>query len=330
MKYNTTYAPKVSLKDTIEKTEYVINKITKIIKSRYKILKLIAPSFLEEGSKELLSMTEITRPVTFDISDEYKVGQLFLSHTNWTRTMIKKLKLKDKEGVFTNATVIWRDLKINPISSIIKNELSFQIVFNKVKDIKKIVKEETELLYSIIEDLETEFSKEFELEKNFPKIVSYITAQMLVNEFPNVDKKEREKEMADELKAFILKNPGDRLFSGHIHTYIPQQLYATKNFNQIVMKDFVNSTVLKVASIAQVANGELLSDQLSLNNKSYLKENEFYAGEIKNDYNIIEIKINIGRLMMALLKKGHIAEVQPGNISDEAKIISSRYKVEEY
>ena len=330
MKYNTTYTPITSLKDTVKKTEYVIREIENFYKGKYNITKIIAPAFLGENSELLISINEITRPITFDVTDEYKIGQMILSYTNWMRMMASKLSLNNNEGIYSETTSIWRDLEINPISSVIKNHISFQIVIDKKRDIKKIVKKETDILYSLISDFEKEFSKEFKFKKIFPESPTYVTSQMLANEFPNVDFKRRENDMADELNGYILSNPGDKLFSGHIHSVIPIELYATKNFNQILLKDFVNSSVLKVASVSQLATGQLLADQLSLSNKSNLKELNFYSDEIKRPYNIIEVKIDIGRLMMSLLKKGHISETQPGNISDETKRISARYKVEEY
>ena len=330
MKYNTTYTPRVSLKDTVKKTEYVIDELNKFYKSRFNITKVITPSFLEYGDDMLLDMTNITRHITFDITSEYKVGSFVLSHSNWMRSMIKKLKLEDHEGLSAEATTIWRDSEINPASSISRNEIIFQMKIDEKDDIQEVVKAETDLLFELIQQFEKEISAEYNLSLDFQEKNTYITPQMMENEYPELSTKAREEAFADELNGYVFKNPAVKLFSGHIHTNIPVEVYATRNFNQIVLKDFVNTSVLKVASIAQIANGGLLSDQLSLSDKANLKETKFYSDEIKSNFNIIEVKVNIGRLMMALLKKGHISEVQPGNISDESSVIASRYKVEKY
>lgn len=330
MKYNTVYTPIISLKDTIIETDYVMKKITSFYNNKFSLIKLIPPMFIEENSDLLINVENITRPITFDTGSEYKVGQLFLFHSNWIRKMIENMKLKENEGIEIFSSTLWRDIKINPISSITKNNFIFQIKVNSTIDIKKIVRNEVLSLYKFIQELESELSKKYKINTIIPQKVNIVSSQMLENEYPNIKFHDREVEMIHELNSFILENPGNKLFSGHIHREIPVELYAQKNYYEILIKDFINSSTIEVASVAQIASGIILDDQLSVNSKSEMKALDFYANEIKKEYNVIEIKINIGKLMMSILKKGHITEVQSGIISDESNIIKSRYKIEKY
>ena len=330
MKYNTTYTPKVSLKDTIIKTNQVINEIKKYYFSKFSILKLTSPMFYEEADEKIIQIRERTRKVSFDTLSEYKVAELIISHTNWMREMLDKLKLKEGEGVSIESSTIWRDLEMNPITSPIKNELTFMFIVDKNINPLDVVKNETNNLFDILETFEQDFAKEYGLEKLNMKTKPFITPQMMENEFPNIPPRNREQEFASEYDGYILRNPGMKMFSGHYHTILPTGLYTDRNFNQIIMNDTINSSALKVATIAQIANGQLLKDQLSLSNELHLLEKEFYREQTKKEYNVFEVKINVGRMMMALLKKGHIAEVQPGNLSEEVFHISSRYKIEIY
>lgn len=330
MKYNTTYMQKVSLKDTITTTNDVLDEIKKFYKSRFKVLNVLPPVFLEEDNEMLIDIEKVTRPITFDLSAEYKVGQVLLTQTNWIRSMIHKLNMEGNNAIEVITSTVWRDLDVNPVSSVTKNEVTIQVVLDADEDVERFMKIETDSLYDLIETLETEYSTKFKLDKNYPQFASYITAQMMENEYPNIDYKAREEEFATELGGYVLVNPGQKLFSGHVHTEIPVELYSTNRFNQILLKDSINSSVLKVASVAELATGQKLSDQLSLFGKANLKEKKFYSDLINTEKKIVEIKINIGRLVMALLKKGHISEVQAGEISDESNTISTRYKVDKY
>ncbi|NQZ65994.1 MAG: hypothetical protein HRT99_02105 [Mycoplasmatales bacterium] len=330
MKYNTTYTPKISLKDTIIETDNLIENINKFYRSRFKITRLIPPMFSEENSETLINLDNITRPITFDMGSEYKIGQLNLSHSNWLRKMMKTMQMKPMEGFEILSSTIWRDISVTAVSSVTKNEIVYQIKLEDDVDMKKIVLEESKKLYELIYHFEKELSKKYSYSQIIPEKINIISAQMLENEFFAVEPKNREKEMIEEINSFLLKNPGDKLFSGNIHSEIPIEIYAQKNYYQIVIKNTANSAAIKVASISQIASGTLLSDQLSLGGKNYMKELDFYANEIKKEYNVIEIKINIGKLTMCLLQKGHIAEIQAGVISDESNIIKSRYKVEKY
>ncbi len=330
MKYNTTYTPKISLKDTIKETELIIKKIFNFFNNKYSILSVLSPTFLKEDSEITINMEEKTRPLTFDLGDNYNVAKLLLTNSNWLRTLFDKLKLNDNEGIFNKSMFIWRDLPETPTSTVLKYDLTIQVKISKNIDIKKYLKKEVQDLYLLFYSIEKRISKKYNLKSNFPEFASYVSSQTMENEYPNSSKKEREIEFAHELNGYILQNPGLKLYSGHFHSIIPIEIYSQNNFYQIVLKDFVNNSVLKVASIALLANGIILSDQLSLNNKENLKELDFYADLIKKDENIIEIKINIGKLIMAILKKGHISEVQPGIISDESNIILNKYKIEKY
>lgn len=330
MKYNITYTPKISLKNTIKETEKIIEKIKNLFNKKYSILSVFSPSFLEEDSEIPINIEEVTRHLTFDSGDNYNVAKLLLTNTNWLRNLFDKLNLKEYEGVLNRNSTIWRDLPENPVSTIIKHNLTLQVKLPKNIDIETYFKNEIQELYLLFANIGKQIAKKYNLKDNFPEIATYVSAQTMENEFPNSSKKEREIEFAHELNCYIFENSGLKLHSGHFHTIIPIELYSQNNFYQIVFKDFVNTSVLKVASISLLANGITLSDQLSLNNKEYLKEYDFYAKQIKKNDNILEIKINIGKLIMALLQKGHISEVQPGVISEESNMILKRYKVKTY
>ena len=330
MKYNTTYTQKVSLKDTIKTINEIIYRFENQYKRKFNTITVMPPQFVDEGNPMIINIPSITRPITFDITDGYKIGQLLITHSNWMRSLFHKLDIKEGEGIQARSNTIWRDVPVNPESDNERQELIFQYRLKDDEDVEKVIKEETKFLYSLIEEMETEFAQKFNLKKVLPENASFISAQMLENEYPTISFKEREENISDELIAFVLENPSLKLFSGHVHTYIPPEIYSLNHFNQIVIQDSVNTSVFKVASVSKIATGQVLSDQIAFSGKDELKETEFYNKQIKNDYNLIEVKINIGRVAMALLKKGHISEVQPENISDETQVISSRYKIEVY
>jgi hypothetical protein len=82
MKYNTTYTPKISLKDTIKETELIIKKIKDFFNNKYSILSVLSPTFLKEDSEITINMEEKTRPLTFDLGDNYNVAKLLLTNSN--------------------------------------------------------------------------------------------------------------------------------------------------------------------------------------------------------------------------------------------------------
>lgn len=327
MKYNTTYTPKISLKDTILLTDEVRKKIIKYFESNYNLVNIMVPAYMPEDDELLLNFDEVTRGISFDTSKEYRVGRLVLTSSNYLRKMVRKLELKTNEGLITEGSFVWRDLDESPVLTPEKHEITIQFVAADKNDVAKQVAKQ---IYNVILEIAEDFKSRYKIKNIYPEHLPVISAQSLENEYPDKTPKNREIEVILEHDAFLFKNPGARLLTGHIHTSIPPVIYDLDDFYQIVLKDRINTYVLKVASVATIATGKKLSEQLSTFGLNDLKQMKVISSIIEDETNIIEVKFNLPRLMMALLGKGHIAEVQPGVYSDEEKTIKSRYKIETY
>ena len=331
MKYNTTYKQLISLKDSVKEIERITNEIIKFYKSKISMTEVIAPIFLEEDNNMLIDYSLVSRPVTLDLGDNYKIARLLQSHSNWLRSMVNRFELGPNEGLFSRGSFIWRDLPESPVSSTIRNEITFQYVVPKEHDLDELLESATLELYDLVKTLASDITKKYNIKDIYPEHVSFVTSQMLENEMPNMSFKEREVSFVIDEEAYILQQAGVKLHSGKIHSYIPPQIYDLKRFNQIILKDRINTDNIKVGSVSIIADGVQLSDQLSQYSLTSLKAQKFYSELLnKEDNKIIEVKINISRLAMALLAKGHIAETQSGVISDESNIIRMRYKLDKY
>lgn len=329
MKYNTTYTQKLNLKNTIFAIAKYKSMLIDKIKSKYSFIELTPPVVLEEDSELLISMSNSTRQCSFDTGTEYKVATFSLSHTNWLRLMIEKLDIDFKEGVMSFGSFVWRDLEESPTSTIVKEEITFQIKMENSDDLQEKVKKIAQNVYRIIFELAEDVKKTYEIDNPFPENAKYVSSQMLENEFPNEFVKQREIEFALENEAFILMASGEKMYSGKIHSNIPPYLYDLKNFYQIVLRERNNNDILKVGSVGILASGDLISDQLNIYGFNQMLTYDFYDKMSKIDnYKVVEIKINTPRLMMALLAKGHIAEVQAGVLSSEAKVVKEKYGIE--
>ena len=325
MKFNTTYSSKQTQLQTLRDLSDIKSDILKFMNSRYKLISVDAPLFFEEGSDLLIDAKQVTRKVTFDFGDDYRTGVMVLSNTNWMRKMISKNKFRVNDGIYSDAAFMWRDLEENPTTSSVKRELAFQFISSESS--QSFINTLTQDVYEFIVSLATKYAKKYDFRNIYPYFAEYISAQQLENEMPNNPFKTREIEYINDKNAFIFRNPGDKLFSGNVHTFIHPSLYELKKYNQILLKDRVNLDVLKVASIGVVATGKELEDQLNKHNLQNYFESKFFNSQIKEKRKIVEIKFNIPRLAMALLWKGHIGEVQAGVSNAETNSIKNRYGV---
>lgn len=328
MKFNTTYIPKISLKETIKELESARNFVKDYLKNKYELTEVSAPVFLEKNDNRNISFYNITRPVTFDLGNEGKIAELLLSPTNWMRSMIHKLNLKTRTGLITNTKSVYRDLVESPTSSAVNDEIVVQVKYNSDKGIIHKAQMVTLEIYKLVIELSKNIETSQKVKNIYPKKIKYVSSQELENEYNNATFSEREINYSFVESAYFLASPGTLLFSGHIHSKIQPEIYDLKNFFQLVMADTVNSSVIKPITVAILASGVQLDDQIALYDKESLRTSKYYLNLIEDKSKIIEIKINVPKLLMALLHKGHISEMQPDVISDESNIISLRHKVE--
>lgn len=330
MKYNTTYKQLLSLKETLKWIERFKNKIVTHYDGLFSLIEVNPPVFVEEDSEMAIDFNFISRDVTIDLGDSYKIARLFQSHSNWARDLIARLKMNDNEGVRFYAPTIWRDIHESPTSTTVRQEMTFQFKLNVDIDFNDYLKDMARDFYKLLIEMLDEVQKETGITHQYPRDIKFISAQQLENEFSDLTFKEREIEALIEEEAYVFANAGKTLHSGKIHTFIPPQLYDLNNFYQIVLKDRINTDTIKVASVAMLSSGEQLADQLTMYDLSNLKAKNFYKELINREEKIMEVKINLPRLAMALLAKGHIAETQSGIISDESNTIKQRYKLEKF
>ena len=329
MRFNSTYKQTIGLKDTIKELESIKKIIINFYNRKFPLISVDLPTLLEENDERLIDHSLISRPVTVDLGHEYKISKVVQTHSNLLRDMILRLKLKTNEGLYTTSNYIWRDLPDQTTSSIVKNQITFQFKLSQIQikdELQKITLELYDLIYSLAED----FATKYKLENIYPDKILTFDSQYLEKEMPNFLPNERENKTILEYNSFILKSAGQLLHSGKKHEIIPPELYDLKNHNYILLKDRVNSETLNVATVAILASGTQLVDQLSLYDANDILAKDFYKNLIHQTDKIIEVKINIPALSMAILAKGHISEVQSGIFSEEALSLSQKNKIETY
>lgn len=329
MKFNTTYNPQISLEKTIVEIDNFKKEIISFLSKKFNLKEVLPPLISKENDLQNIDMKLVTRSISFDIGSTDTIAKNYLSLTNWSRQLLNKLDVSYNDGIWFNSSTIWRDLPENTNTTIVKNELNVVAKISK-ENLEERLLFTTNDLYTLIQSLANKIEEKYKIKNIYPEVIEYVSAQDLETEFPNMSFKERENQTILNHEAFVLKNPGSKLFSGQIHTQLPKGVYDLEKYNQIVLKDRINVEKLKVASVGILSSGKQLSDQLTLYGLADLAAEKFYANWIKNDTKFLEIKINISRLALALLAKAHIAEVQPGVLTDEADVIESRHNIEIY
>ena len=325
MKFNTTYESNDTLFEVIKNIDFIRNEVIAFFKKKFNLTYIDLPLFAEEGNDKLLSIEHVTRKISFDYSKDFNIGTFFLTITNALRDKMMKINFKKNHGLYTYSATVLRDIEENLNRSIQRNELVFQVV-SKNSTMEKLNNLSQEI-YDFFYKLADIFESDRGIRNIYPIFAEYISTQQMEYQMPRDSFADRENEFINQKKAIILKAPGSIMKSGSIHTYIDPTIYFTEEFNQFILQDRTNMTALKVGSIAYLTNGPKMLRQLKRYKKFNHSINEFTKNSIASTKSIMEIRINIPRLAMALLGKGHIAETQPGVINSEVKNIKNKYGV---
>jgi len=327
MKFNLTYSQKINLRDTIKWINHIEEVILKWAKRKFNLMNISVPQYLLEDSPLLTSNPIISRNITFDSIFENRTFSLNSSASNILRYQMDKMNFKEKEGLITKFTKIRRDIDENPITSISREEIVFQFIINKESSIK-MVNDISKQLYKKIYSIAIEIEKEYNIKNILPEELEVITSQELFNEYPDFSKDIRLETFIMETDAFILKGSGVKKFSGESDKLIESEIYDLVNYNEIYLRDTINNAPIHIATIARLASGKQLDDQLQMYEKFELKQYKFYNKLVKQKNKVIEVSISIPAIAMAILAKAHISETQPGVYTEETSTIENKYKVE--
>ncbi len=328
MRFNTTYTQTASLRETIEELVLLRTELINHINKNFKVLRVSVPLYLPEDSDLLINFENKTRAITFDESKEYKVNKMLLSTTNWMRDLSKRIDTKENEGIFSETQTILRDVQQKTSNTLTKEEITLQVRLPKNSDHEKFAKDFSYEMYDFIYSLIEKQAVKDNRKNAYPKEIKIFSSQNLEVEYPDIASKEKELNHIKNEDAFILSGAGRKKFSNKIHKSIHPGIYDLKNYYEFLFRDNVNTDVIKVATVSILASGQDLEDQMKYYNVGPLLEREFYANLATQDYKVMELKINVSKLAMVILRKGHIAEVQAGVHTKETNIMSTKHKVE--
>ena len=327
--FNKTYLTNHSRGETIRMIDFIYRKLLKDVNESFELINVSPPLFDALNSNSILNFKSTTRSINIDLVDDYRIITFYQSLSRWAQKSLINYEIKEGEGILFLDNSIWRDLIPHSKISQHKSYLHIEIFVNKETEKATQLKEITNKIYEIIFNMAEEVQNKYKINNIFPKDIQFIESQLLENEFPNLSFESRESEISKDLKSFILMESGKVLLSGNVHSKRSTLTYDNNYYNEIHLLDEVDGNSINVASIAFKLWGDSLVKQLAKSSTKDIHENLLLKEICENKkYESIEIRINLFKLYMVILKKGHIAEVQPNVLSKEVKNLKSKNMIE--
>ncbi len=317
--YNST----LSLRDTQKAIKLVRDTFEDNLAAALNLDRISAPLFVTEKSGINDDLNGVERAVSFDIKNMPEAGKAVIVHSlaKWKRLALYEYRFSEGEGLYTDMNAIRRDEEFDNLHSIYVDQWDWERVISReernVEFLKNIVKK---IVNALCDTLDT-------VKKAFPQIsvtlsrdVYFITAEELLERYPALSPKEREREITKEHKTVFLMGIGGKLKNGAPHDgRAPDYDDWSLNGDILVYSDVLGES-FEVSSMGIRVDSESLSYQLKEANKEERKEYPYHKMILEN-----ELPLTIGggigqsRVCMLLLGKEHIGEVQASLWPDEMK-----------
>lgn len=317
--YNST----LSLRDTQKAIKLVRDTFEDRLAAALNLDRISAPLFVTKKSGINDDLNGVERAVSFDIKNMPEAGRAVIVHSlaKWKRLALYEYGFGAGEGLYTDMNAIRRDEEFDNLHSIYVDQWDWERVISKeernVEFLKDIVKKIVNALCDTLDDVKKAFPA---INVTLSRDVFFITTSELLEMYPDLSPKEREKAITKEHKTVFLMGIGGKLKNGAPHDgRAPDYDDWSLNGDILVYSDVLEDS-FEVSSMGIRVNSESLASQLKAAQKEGRKEFPYHKMILNN-----ELPLTVGggigqsRVCMLLLGKEHIGEVQASLWPDSMK-----------
>ncbi|KZN65992.1 asparagine synthetase AsnA [Pseudoalteromonas luteoviolacea CPMOR-1] len=283
-----------------------------------------------DGIQDNLSGTEkaVSVKVKTLADSEFEVVH---SLAKWKRKTLGDFGFEVGEGLYTHMKALRPDEeRLSPIHSVFVDQWDWEkVICADTQRSLETLKETVQTLYKCIKHTEQVISQEYDIETFLPEEITFVHAEELRAMYPDFTAKQREKAIAQEYGAVFLIGIGGELGDGKIHDVRAPDYddwstatcdkYQGLNGDIIVWNPALEDA-FEISSMGIRVSPESLAHQLQISDAQARLEFDWHKALLAGDLpQTIGGGIGQSRLVMLLLQKQHIAQVQVGVWPEELK-----------
>lgn len=292
------------------------------LKQALNLIPVSSPIVVLDGTGINDDLNGIERPVSFPIKSlQDQRAVVVHSLAKWKRIRLKELELEPEEGILTDMRALRPDEDYSPIHSIYVDQWDWEKCILSGNRNLAYLKETVEKIYQVIFDTEQAVNVQYpHIEPVLPETIHFISAEELLQKYPNSTGKERENAIAKEYGAAFIYGIGGSLTNGEPHdgraadyddwSTGNEQGYHGLNGDILVWNPILN-TAFELSSMGIRVDKKALLTQLEIRNSLDRQKLTFHQ-MLLNDLLPESIGGGIGqsRICMFMLKLEHIGQVQ--------------------
>ena len=309
----------LSYLETIKAIDEVKKYFERQLEARLSLTKVQSPLFVKTVSGLQDALTGVEKGVSFKKGSEKL--EIVHSLAKWKRDALGRYEFPMHTGLYTDMKAIRKDEKVDDIHSMFVEQWDWEKVIDKEDRTIDYLKETVRSIYKAVRQTSIFVKQKYKfITVDLPKSVYFITSQKLEDMYPDKTPKDREEIIVRDKKAVFIIGIGDKLKSGIEHDLRSPDyddwsldgdlLVFDKTLDKAIELSSMGIRVDEKSLISQLKKSDCL-DRLRLPYHQKIQKCELpYT---------IGGGIGQSRILMLLLEKSHIVEIQAS--SWEAKTL---------
>ncbi|WP_213713440.1 aspartate--ammonia ligase [Cedecea lapagei] len=252
------------------------------------------------------------------------------SLAKWKRKTLGQHDFSAGEGLYTHMKALRPDEdRLSPIHSVYVDQWDWERVMGDGERHTGTLKQTVESIWAAIKATEAEVSERFGLAALLPEKIHFVHSETLLQRFPGLDVKGRERAIAKELGAVFLIGIGGKLSDGKRHDVRAPDYDDWSTGGEaglpglngdILVWNPVLEDALELSSMGIRVDAATLKRQLAITGDEDRLQLEWHQSLVKGEMpQTIGGGIGQSRLTMLLLQLPHIGQVQCGVWSPEVQ-----------
>lgn len=317
--------------ETERAIEFVKETFSRQLALRLNLTKVSSPIAVMDGTGINDDLNGVERPVAFPIKAmQEKKAVVVHSLAKWKRLRLKQLGIESNQGILTDMRALRPDEDYTLLHSVYVDQWDWEQHIATAQRTIPFLKQTVEKIYEALKETEQAVCKLYPtIAPVLPPKITFIYAEELLQRFPALTVKEREKAICKEYGAVFVIGIGDKLSNGEEHDGRAPDYDDWSTVNEAGFKG-LNGDILVWHPQLQNAF-ELSSMGIRVDEKALLHQLEQRGCQAKASLAYQRMLLDgqlppsvgggIGqsRVCMFMLRKTHIGEVQVGLWPEEVR-----------
>ena len=301
----------LSYLELVTAIDEIIKFFEKQLESRLSLTKVQCPLFVKSDSGLQDTLSGVEESVSFTRgSEKYEIVH---SLAKWKRDALGRYGFPIHTGLYTDMKAIRKEEELDKTHSLFVEQWDWEKVISKEDRTIDYLQDTVKSIYKSLRQTLMYVKKKYPfIRVSLPKVITFITSQELEDMYPDRTPKEREDLITRDKKAVFIIGIGDKLKSGTIHDLRSPDYDDWSLDGDLLVYDKTIDKVIELTSMGIRVDEESLVSQLK-------KSDCMDRISLPYHKSVLEGKIpytiggGIGktRILMLLLEKTHVAEVQP-------------------